>query len=536
MIVRLYGIFRCRIIVAAAALVFLLSGTVSFAGINEDLQAIDAQIQLDKTPVRVVGQDAYNVYQGVTTNLLEQKRQTLNAAGITNFAWAGNYANFYSFTGTLSYTDSQIAVTTLSSPLRLYRRGTGSAPETARGYLGSWWGDRYRGVQDSRNEQAILAAWGSDLNRIYVIDVPVGTTLIGGIAAPMENNGEYREGGAYQYYYRGAQFGWLVYALYAPDYLKSYSAAVTSAQKTGQAIVTDLAAHLNQVRIAELSFVSGNAGGLAREGQFWLRGAGGSISYGETDGSSVSSQRSGLSVGWQRMTYGRKPKENTRSYFGAMLAQGANYQKYDTSNLENKTQATVGGIYGLYVNRPDSARSWYGNWSLLYGGLKYSNTVPGELGYGLKQDYNGNIMMLTIENGVSFRQSKGWALEPQLQFSYIKISQPDFNDDLGARISLKQGDSVRGRLGIEVRRTIRHDSQRQSSYWAKASFIHDLSKRNEVDIAGDRGISELNRNSYALSVGANMQLNGNCRLQGEVAQVMGSERGLQGNLAVQYAW
>ena len=77
----------------------------------------------------------------------------------------------------------------------------------------------------------------------------------------------------------------------------------------------------------------------------------------------------------------------------------------------------MGGIYGLYVNRPDSARSWYGHWSLLHGGLTFNNTVPGELGYGLKQEYKGNITVLTLENGVSLRQKHGWVLEQQLQLS-----------------------------------------------------------------------------------------------------------------------
>ena len=509
------------------------------AGINEDLGAIDTVIQTNKTPVRVAGEPAYNIYQGATAVLLGQKKDIMVAAGFGFF----KLSDTYSFTSTPLYTDTKFTVTTLSSTMRIYRRGNGGAiSEITRGYFGSWWGDRYRGVEASRDEQAILAAWGSDLQRIYVVDVPAGYTLAGGLAAPMEKDGEYRAGGAYQYYFSSALRSWLVYALYAPDYLKSYSGAVTSAQQTGRSVANDLGLHLNQTRYAGIRFPDGGDSGDAakvrqveREGEFWLRGFAGNSNFSESDNSTVNSQTGGISLGWQRLTSGGRSADKSRTYFGLLAATSSNLQKYG-SNVENRTQATIGGIYGLHVNRPYSARSWYGHWSLLHGGLTFNNTVPGELGYGLKQEYNGNITVLTLENGVSLRQKYGWVLEPQLQLSYTKVYQNDFADKLGAPVSLKQGESFRGRLGLAARRTIEHSSQRQSSYWAKLSYIQQFSGRNEVDIAGDRAISEANRSSWQLGLGADLQLNHRWSLQGEVAQLFGGETGFQGNLALKLAW
>ena len=506
------------------ALVFPLG--IAQAGINDDLEAIDAVIQTNKTPVRVAGEPAYNVFQGATAVLLGQKKDIMVTAGFSFF----KVSDTYSFTSTPLYSDTKFSVTTLSSTMRLYRRGNGASSEITRGYFGPWWGDRYRGIQASRDEQAILSVWGSDLQRIYVVDVPAGYMLAGGLAAPMEKDGEYRAGGAYQYYYSGTlstMMGWLVYALYAPDYLKSYSGAVTSAQHAGRGVANDLGLHLNQTRYAGIPFTG--------EGEFWLRGFAGNSNFAESDSSAVSSQTGGLSLGWQRLSNGGKPADKSRAYFGLMAAQASNLQKY-ASNVENRTQATLGGIYGLYVNRPDSTRSWYGQWSLLHGGLTFNNTVPGELGYGLKQEYKGNITVLTLENGVTLRQKYGWVLEPQLQLSYTKVGQNDFVDKLGAPVSLKQGEAFRGRLGLAVRRTIEHSPQRQSSYWAKLSYIQQFSGRNEVDIAGDLAVSEANRSSWQLGLGADLQLSRQWSLQGEVAQLFGGETGFQGNLALKLAW
>ena len=55
------------------------------AGINEDLEAIDAVIQTNKTPVRVAGEPAYNVFQGATAVLLGQKKDIMVAAGFVFF-------------------------------------------------------------------------------------------------------------------------------------------------------------------------------------------------------------------------------------------------------------------------------------------------------------------------------------------------------------------------------------------------------------------------------------------------------------------
>ena len=164
----------------------------------ETLADIDAEIQGNRSiQTHRSGLDAYNIYDGVTNSRLDRKWTILQAAGISSYFLTADYKNFYSFTGLAGVTDTRLELVTTAATQRLYRRGTGATSEISRGYFGAWWGDRYRGIQASHDEQAILAAWGSDLQRIYVMDVPAGVTLVGGIASPMEKDGEYRAGGAY---------------------------------------------------------------------------------------------------------------------------------------------------------------------------------------------------------------------------------------------------------------------------------------------------------------------------------------------------
>ena len=153
----------------------------------ETLADIDAEIQTNKTiQAHRPGLDAYNIYDGVTDARLDRKITILKTTNVnsrfyqrwdnTLGAYVAVYDNFYSFTGTVGVTDTKLDLVTTTTVQRLYRRGAGATSEINRGYFGAWWGDKYRGIQASRDEQAILASWGSDLNRIYVIDMPAGYT------------------------------------------------------------------------------------------------------------------------------------------------------------------------------------------------------------------------------------------------------------------------------------------------------------------------------------------------------------------------
>ncbi len=520
----------------------LMSLLYSPAASAESLSDIDREIQAQSSlTTDRGGLDGYNIYEGVTASRLNRKITILQAAGVNRrfyetFDGRREYTNFYSFTSTAGVTDTGFTLTTTDDNLRLYRRGSSGYKE-ASGYLGSWWGDRYRGVEASRNEQAILAAWGSDLQRIYVIDVPAGYTLIGGLAAPMERNGEYRAGGAYQYYYRGALTDWLVYALYAPDYLKSYSGAVTGAQQTGRSIAVDLSDHLRRTRYTMPDInTEGDGQATASGGEFWARGYGSDVDYDETDGSSVSSRTAGMSVGWQRLVNAESSAEQAKLYLGLMIGLGDTLQSYATSGVENDSEAMVGGLYALYVHDPLADRSWHGGCSLLHGRVNFANMVPGERGYGLDQEYDGTVSVLTVDGGITFRQENGWSVEPQLQFNYAMVDYDAFTDSLGARVSLQEGDSLRGRLGLEVRKNLHDTFEQITSLWTRFSYLRDFSDGNEVNVAGDTAVSEVEPNRYLLAVGSDVQLGRRWSLQGQIEKVFGDEEGIMGNLALKFVW
>ena len=518
----------------------------------ETLADVDADIQRGNTsPIRIAGQAAVNVYTDVSGNpnvLLERKVAILREAGITNFASSGAYSNFYSFTGKMGYTDTKIDLVTTQAVTRLYRRGTSGRQET-QSYLGSWWSGSYLGVEATRNGQAVLAAWGSDLQRIYVVAVPAGTTLVGGLASPMEQGGEYRAGGAYQYYYRGAPRSWLLYALYAPDYLKSYSAAVSGAQRLGFRAMDSLSEHLEEAR--HRAITDGGSASLERKAAepvadsgkkamrpanqdgFWMKYYQGDSTV--ADGMDrLGGQFQGGHLGWERRVSG--PEEKYQRHWGFLLGQGQLDQTVQAGGVQNHLTHTYAGVYEWLQSPPDAPRVVYHSLALLYGRLRMDNRVPGEMGYGLRQKYNGNLLSVSAESGVTFRQSRGWLLEPQLQLFYAKVLQSEFEDQLGAPVTLRHAESLTGRAGLLAQRRIVTRGGKISRFWLKASYLHEFSGRNRVDVAGDADSSGGGRNKVQLNVGVSAAMSAQWRVRAEVSRFFGDETGYGGGILFENSW
>ncbi|MBL3821196.1 autotransporter, partial [Bacillus cereus] len=145
-------------------------------------------------------------------NIMERatlKREIIRNFGFFNFDFKGTNSDV------LAFKELKIEIVETNQPLTLYRRSKSGEPESKYG-LGYWWGDKARSIEETRNELAVLEAWGNPLNTIYKIQVPKGIKMLKGLTAPQTQylNGtdtvqEYRKGGALQYWINDVNNNWL---------------------------------------------------------------------------------------------------------------------------------------------------------------------------------------------------------------------------------------------------------------------------------------------------------------------------------------
>jgi hypothetical protein len=97
-----------------------------------------------------------------------------------------------------AFTERNIEIVKMDGSETLYRRSWDTEGTGEYGY-GSWWADHSMSIDEARNDLAILEVWGNPLTGQYEAQ-PNNTFAMKGTAAEQKEGGEYRAGGAVQYY------------------------------------------------------------------------------------------------------------------------------------------------------------------------------------------------------------------------------------------------------------------------------------------------------------------------------------------------
>ena len=509
----------------------LLWPTPAQADWNADLAVIDAQIRAATGSTYQQG-NAVNVLPGVTAMLLEQKRLILVDAGFTwfaptNSAGGYDYGNFYSFTGAAGQTDTQLRIVETTEATLLYRRGYPNEPSRR---LGAWWGASYLSPEATRDQLAVLAAWGSPLTGIYVVSVPAGTRMIAGLTSPMQAGDEFRPGGAGQYWLNSRDNDWLVYALYAPDYLGSYVLAITGAQKLGRDALDSLTSQLRDFATRDDHGAAGAENGL----ESWFRVSAGDTDYRPISGSEIAARGESFLLGCGKTLVGSTA--TARLHAGVVVGRSALRQTDESSGVEGRIDGNFGGLYAVY-RRPSAERfPWYASGSVLYGRLWFDNTVPGYLGRSLAQRHRGATVSGSLEVGVPLSLGAGWTVTPHTQLAASRIGHAAFRDELGAAVSLKRGHALWAQLGARIDRTLFRRDGRHLSLWLSGVAVREFSGGTAVDVAGELATGRRLRPMYQVDTGLRFGWAGRCSLEGAIGRVLDGERGYRGSASLTVAW
>ncbi|WP_054186262.1 autotransporter outer membrane beta-barrel domain-containing protein [Rhizobium acidisoli] len=101
---------------------------------------------------------------------------------------------------------------------------------------------------------------------------------------------------------------------------------------------------------------------------------------------------------------------------------------------------------------------------------------------------------MSIEAGQKIGLSTRWSLTPQAQLFYLSVRFGDFTDPYGGAVSLRDGDTLIGRLGVSAD----YDNDwkdaaglvSRSSVYGIANLYYDFLDGSDVDVSGTRFVSE----------------------------------------------
>jgi outer membrane autotransporter protein len=126
---------------------------------------------------------------------------------------------------------------------------------------------------------------------------------------------------------------------------------------------------------------------------------------------------------------------------------------------------------------------------------------------------------LGLELGQRIALSGGWSLTPQAQLTYARVDADSFIDPFGARVTLGDGDSLRGRLGLsaDYRQSWRDNAGRpvNASLYGIANLRYEFLEGTTATVAGVALTNRGERLWGGLGLGAKYET-GRYALYGEV--------------------
>lgn len=126
-------------------------------------------------------------------------------------------------------------------------------------------------------------------------------------------------------------------------------------------------------------------------------------------------------------------------------------------------------------------------------------------GQKVKGDYSSYGFGVSTEVGKRFTlgADETWFIEPQAQLSYFQVHGKDFRLNNGMSVEQENADSLTGRLGVVVGRTLLDDSGHGVQFSARAGFNHEFLGDANIYVNKERFTDDSlgSRGYYGLGVG-----------------------------------
>lgn len=314
-----------------------------------------------------------------------------------------------------------------------------------------------------------------------------------------------------------------------------YESLPGALQAIGQATVGQLVERVG-VRSALATAGDGVVGSQPVTSGVWARAVGLSL---ESDGNidSTTGATFDQTIGFLQ---GGAEVEALRRDSGRLLVGIMGHWGNSSLDVSDAANAARGGadidLFGGGINV-----TWYGT-----SGLYFDNVFQ-YTGYDVdfsttsrwsSATTDGHGIALSHEAGYRLPISDDFTIVPQAQIIWQSIDFDDFTDPDGVRVSLNDGDSLVGRLGVAMEGNQLIGSALVTGY-AEANLLHEFLGDNEVQAAATPLRQDLSGTSAEVGLGGTVAVTDGVSVYAEIDYTLpfdGGVRGVQASGGVRVAW
>ncbi len=228
--------------------------------------------------------------------------------------------------------------------------------------------------------------------------------------------------------------------------------------------------------------------------------------------------------------YRRANANGSMDYAGVYAAYGRATADVDHLDGRSAGQAAMNGVtlggYWTHIGQ----QGWYVD--AVIQGTRY-DVDNGRSPAGLNLDTRGFGFASSLEGGYPFRLNEEWVIEPQAQLVYQNINLNDANDG-AAKIRFSDVDSLRGRLGVRLARTVelepgQGDKRRVATTWLRASLVNEFLAQPTTRFSSQDGYvpfrADMKGVSAQFNLGVDVGVKRNLSFYGSI----GAETSLEGD-------
>ncbi|WP_054877578.1 autotransporter outer membrane beta-barrel domain-containing protein [Yersinia wautersii] len=228
-----------------------------------------------------------------------------------------------------------------------------------------------------------------------------------------------------------------------------------------------------------------------------------------------------------------------QSQDGSLLTGGVNFSygkaKADIHSFFGDGRINSAG-YGL-----GTSLTWYGNNGVYVDGQLQTMWFDSDLssrteGHAVASGNNGRGYTSAIEAGKGYALGNGLSLTPQMQVTYSRVDFDTFRDPFDSEVSLQDGDSLRGRIGVSLDKettwSAKDGTTRRSHIYSHLDLHNEFLNGSKVQVSGVEFATRDERQSVGLGAGGTYEWqNGRYAVYGNV-NLLGATRNVSDNYAV----